>query len=110
MYVCTCVYIYIYIYLIVSVLCTYVVLLTLCSCISAHEIAPEGKYPPIYENSDPVILGKIKRIKSMQPKSLDEEGITKSGMYMHYDYNNSNIEGECLASLYLVNIHIIKSQ
>ena len=55
------------------------ILFTLCSCISAHEIAPERKYPPIYENSDPVILGKIKRIKSMQPKSLDEEGITKSG-------------------------------
>lgn len=79
----------------VCVLCTHVVcmyvlygeyylyLRTLCSCISAHEIAPEGKYPPIYENSDPVILGKIKRIKSMQPKSLDEEGITKSGTYVH---------------------------
>ena len=50
------------------------------SCVSSNEIAPEGKYPAIFdENSDPVVLGKIKRIKSMQPKSLDEDEITKSG-------------------------------
>jgi len=50
------------------------------SCVSSNDIAPEGKYPAIFdENSDPVVLGKIKRIKSMQPKSLDEDEITKSG-------------------------------
>ena len=50
------------------------------SCVSSNNIAPEGKYPAIFdENSDPVVLGKIKRIKSMQPKSLDEEEITRSG-------------------------------
>ena len=50
------------------------------SCISSHDIAPEGKYPAIFDdNSNPIILGKIKRIKSMQPKSLDEEEITRSG-------------------------------
>jgi len=54
-----------------------------CSCISAHEIAPEGKYPAIFDqNSDPVVLGKIKRIKSMQPKSFDEEEIARNGNYI----------------------------
>ena len=56
---------------------------TFFSCVSAHDIAPEGKYPAIFDdNSNPIILGKIKRIKSMQPKSLDEEEITRSGKYI----------------------------
>ncbi|XP_065898907.1 microcephalin-like isoform X2 [Dysidea avara] len=59
--------------------CNLVSVLWVNACVSSNNIAPEGKYPAIFdENSDPVVLGKIKRIKSMQPKSLDEEEITRS--------------------------------
>lgn len=73
---CVCSYVRTYV-------CTYFGCLFF-SCVSAHDIAPEGKYPAIFDdNSNPIILGKIKRIKSMQPKSLDEEEITRSGKYIN---------------------------
>ncbi|XP_062507282.1 microcephalin-like isoform X2 [Corticium candelabrum] len=43
------------------------------SCRQTGEIASEAKYPVIYNESTPVILGKLKRMKSMQPKSFDEQ-------------------------------------
>ena len=53
-----------------------------CSCKRANDWISEAKYPVITRDtsdptSTPVVLGKIKRIKSMQPKPLEEE-ISKS--------------------------------
>ena len=52
------------------------------SCKRANDWISEAKYPVITRDtadasSTPVVLGKIKRIKSMQPKPLEEE-IAKS--------------------------------
>ena len=94
--VCVCVCIRLCVYLSVCVFVCVCVCVCVClwwvfkffSCVSSHEYAPEGKYPAIFdENSVPVILGKIKRIKSMQPKSFDEEGITKSSVYIYKHFN-----------------------
>ena len=43
----------------------------------AHDRVSEAKYPVLCGSDSPVVLGKIKRIKSMQPKPLEDE-ITKS--------------------------------
>ena len=45
----------------------------------ANDRVSEAKYPVLCKDGtdSPVVLGKIKRIKSMQPKPLEEE-ITKS--------------------------------
>ena len=53
-----------------------------CRCKRANDWISEAKYPVITRDTTdasttPVVLGKIKRIKSMQPKPLEEE-IAKS--------------------------------
>ena len=47
----------------------------------------EAKYPVLCKDGSdsPVVLGKIKRIKSMQPKELEVEITRSLGIYM---YNN----------------------
>ena len=46
-----------------------------CSCKRANDRVSEAKYPAIVNEltGSPVVLGKLKRIKSMQPKPLEEE-------------------------------------
>ena len=43
-------------------------------CKRVNDRVSEAKYPVISnEGGTPVVLGKIKRVKSMQPKPLEEE-------------------------------------
>ena len=46
-----------------------------CSCRRANDRVSEPKYPVLCREGSgtPVVLGKIKRIKSLQPKPLEEE-------------------------------------
>ena len=56
--------------------CCFVLKLTFSSK-RANDRVSEAKYPVLCGGDSPVVLGKIKRIKSMQPKPLEDE-ITKS--------------------------------
>ena len=69
MYTCTCTFVHVHVSSFPH------------SCKRANDWISEAKYPVITCDSNggalrrgtPVVLGKIKRIKSMQPKPLDEE-------------------------------------
>ena len=64
------------------------------SCKRANDWISEAKYPVITRDSSetagptgggtPVVLGKIKRVKSMQPKPLEEEIAKSLGEWIRY--------------------------
>ena len=55
-----------------------------CSCRRANDRVSEPKYPMLCREGSgtPVVLGKIKRIKSLQPKPLEEEVARSLGVWV----------------------------
>ena len=55
-----------------------------CSCRRANDRVSEPKYPVLCREGSgtPVVLGKIKRIKSLQPKPLEEEVARSLGVWV----------------------------
>lgn len=41
-------------------------------CREEFDLVPESKYPPIYNNGNSIILGTLKKAKSIQPKTFEE--------------------------------------
>ena len=55
-----------------------------CSCKRCNERVSEAKYPVTSKDINggtPVVLGKIKRVKSMQPKPFEEQVARSLGKY-----------------------------
>ena len=54
-------------------------LFLLISCNRCNERVSEAKYPVILEGTEsPVVLGRVKRMRSMQPKPFEEDEIARS--------------------------------